>query len=139
MSDADYWCEVILSASGKDFPLNGYQAKSPRLAVRWMRDQALRVADLMDPDLSTPWLFTPGARFSPLREVPADRPDAPQDLRNWHSDYNGQAVAMETLARGGLVRFSVDDGTTAIAFSARQLIVRFLDDWRLREVAYAAA
>lgn len=137
---ADYWCEVTLSASGRDFPISGYQTGTPRLAVRWMREQVARMANLMDPDPGAAWLAAKraGTRF-PLVEVTGSAPDAPQELRKWRSDYKRQAAAMETLAVGGWFSFSADDGTTAVNFSARPLVVSFVDDWRLRVPDYVAA
>lgn len=140
MITADYWCEITLSASGRDFPISGYQAATPRLAVRWMREQTFRMAQLMDPQPDAKWL-TAGRRDArvPLIEVTWTAPDAPEELRQWRGDHQRQAEAMEILAAGGLVRFSADDGTTAVNFSARPLLVNFLHDWRLRAPDYAAA
>ena len=146
MSRPDFWCEITVSAGVQDYPVRGYLAPSARLAVRWMREQAFRVADLADHSPSAPWLVSgvepgvdPVSGTRPLlHPVPCDVPDGPQVLRRWRADWRGQEEVMEQLADGGLVRFAADVGTAVLVFSARPLHTVFIDEWRLRELLVPA-
>ncbi|MFJ6696775.1 hypothetical protein ACIQM4_11945 [Streptomyces sp. NPDC091272] len=138
MSRPDFWCEITVSAGVQDFPLRGYLASSPRLAVRWLREQASRLADLADPAPSAPWLqcecdAVAGTR-AVLQQVSPELPDGPQELRSWRHDWRGQESLMGSLADGGLVRFVSDTGSAVLVFSARPLRTYFADEWRLREL-----
>ncbi len=146
MNRPDFWCEITVSAGPLDYPLRGYLAPSPRLAVRWMREQASRVADLVDPSPLASWLHSeeepnvdPVAGTRPLlHPVSCDVPDGPQLLRRWHADWRSQEEVMEQLADGGLVRFAADVGAAVVVFSARPLHTVFADEWRLRELLVPA-
>jgi hypothetical protein len=46
-----YWCEVMARSPEVrgEWMLGGYRASTPRLALRWLRDQACRLSDALDP------------------------------------------------------------------------------------------
>ncbi|MGW7353968.1 hypothetical protein [Streptomyces sp. NPDC054784] len=69
---------------------------SPVLALRWLRGQAVRVADLLDPDPTTsPWV-RPGMRTDTTTPVP----DCPTELRAWAADLTAQYEARRQLRDG---------------------------------------
>lgn len=81
-----------------------YRGRSPRLAARWLRAQALRLARLLSPD--------PGALF--LRDAPlvtagpdVSRPDA--ELRAWADSDQAYEHAFRALAAGRAFVFAVTD------------------------------
>ncbi|MEO3976421.1 hypothetical protein [Streptomyces sp. CAU 1734] len=84
------------------FLLGTFTTISPRLALRWMRGQALRVADGLDPG--------PGSATR-ARKAPAagNRPDGPTRLRDWSRGAEDVALRLQ-LKDGVPVTFTVDDG-----------------------------
>ncbi|MFZ3547689.1 hypothetical protein ACODT3_19140 [Streptomyces sp. 4.24] len=114
-----YWCEIATHASTYSCLLRGSAAATPRLAVRWLRDQAQHVADLMDPQPASWWVpKTPSGR-TPLRPVESGARDAPEELRLWSRDALAHEYAMGALTSGALFQFSTGDGTAFISLSAR--------------------
>ncbi|BCM68164.1 hypothetical protein EASAB2608_03498 [Streptomyces sp. EAS-AB2608] len=99
-------CEATahdLSGS-REVLLATYHGRSPRLAARWLRAEAHRLARLLSPD--------PDARF--LREAPLTaagldipRPDAA--LRAWADDDRAYEHALRSLAAGRALTFTVTD------------------------------
>ncbi|GAA1188444.1 hypothetical protein GCM10009654_52520 [Streptomyces hebeiensis] len=79
---------------------------SPKLALRWLRGQAHRIADRLDPAPGTPW-----AVGSIVRRVPAGLPDAPDELRRWCDDVDAQRAAWQQLMHGMPVTVNVADHT----------------------------
>ncbi|MFF2850210.1 hypothetical protein ACFVT5_28305 [Streptomyces sp. NPDC058001] len=70
--------------------LGTFQTISPVLALRWLRSQALRIADHLDPDPArAPWA------------QPAPRePDCPTELRVWAEDREEHRAARAYLKAG---------------------------------------
>lgn len=124
MSADFYWCEVVLSAQGRDILLRGSHTTSPRSAVRWLRSEANRLANLMDPPLDAPWLSGIGSGI-PLMVVTGEERDAPEELRGWAADLTSQASTMRLLAEGNLFHFRTHDGQTGVSLSARPMPVSF--------------
>ncbi|MFH8472640.1 hypothetical protein [Streptomyces sp. NPDC018000] len=91
---------------------------SPRLALRWLHGQAVRLANGLDPDQGTPWI-------SPyvLRPVPSPVPDAPTALRARAADDQRQDEALQRLAAGIEFEFITGDGTCWYGLTARPLCV----------------
>ncbi|MEV7089328.1 hypothetical protein AB0O07_26130 [Streptomyces sp. NPDC093085] len=116
--------------------LGARQTISPDLALAFLRCQARRIADGLDPDPSSPWappgalvpeafgpdVFGPEAfgpeAFGPDVLVPeAFRPDgcpsgsddAPAELRSWCADIHTQQKARNRLLAGEAVTLSVAD------------------------------
>ncbi len=88
-------------------------APNRRLALRWLREQARRVADGLDPD--------PGVRWAPagtLGRVPEGLSDAPTELRRWCEDEERQRAASDRLAEGLPFHLTVSDHTGSYALRA---------------------
>ncbi|MFI7089132.1 hypothetical protein ACIBUR_36745 [Streptomyces anulatus] len=76
--------------------LGGILVPTRRLALRWLRRQARRFADALDPDPYDPWvparaLYPVGA--AGLRDVPAE-------LRSWAGSFREHDYALGRLADG---------------------------------------
>ncbi|MEU2874028.1 hypothetical protein ABZ769_33340 [Streptomyces olivoreticuli] len=91
-----YRCEVIAEGPvyGKDqwalMVLGTFQTPFVSRALRWLRCQALRIADGLDPapDATSPLCYS----LRPV-ECAAQLGDAPTDLRNWaNSDWSRQSA-----------------------------------------------
>lgn len=140
-----YWCEVVASYPDgrKEWVLGGYRANTPRLAVRWLRSQALRLANALDP--------IPG--FGPfLPEVlhPANphNPNPGHVFRQWSRDLTVQSRNMNDLvsgrpvlvAAGGPDRiFGRYDLDIYFSLTARPMVRNFTAEWKLDEMSYATA
>ncbi|MFI9628732.1 hypothetical protein [Streptomyces sp. NPDC052042] len=98
--------------------LGGVLVASPRLALRWLRGQAERLANGLDPDPGTPWVPR-----TALRAVPASEPDAPAELRGWATDDECQGDALHRLASGGEFEFVVRDAVCWYGLTARPLLI----------------
>ncbi|WP_340558593.1 hypothetical protein [Streptomyces sp. GSL17-111] len=100
-SPATYRCAVLAEGlvygTGTSAPyiLGAFHTLSPVLALRWLRAQALRIADRLDPDPHrTAWVRP----FMRMPTVPA--PDAPTLLRAWAAASAGRGPAREHLKAG---------------------------------------
>ena len=115
-----YWCAVVArgpEAAGEWF-LGGYQATAPHLAVRWLRVQALRLADALDP--------VPGAGVFPagcLRQVADEQPNPGQVFRLWVMDFRYQGTQLHALAAGRQISVSSADRDVCYSLSARPISV----------------
>ncbi|MPY53464.1 hypothetical protein [Streptomyces acidicola] len=138
------WCQsIVRSPDAGEWFLGGYQAASPRLAVRWLRGQAARLANALDPQ--------PGCGSLPhgcLREVSANAPNPGRIFREWAEDFPHQEKQMQTLAGGHLVSinaggpdriFGLSGTDVFYSLSARPVSVTFVTNWRLRTPRFAAA
>ncbi|MFI5687383.1 hypothetical protein [Streptomyces sp. NPDC051636] len=98
---AGYWCEVLaegfVCGTGESarYVLATYQTISPVLALRWLRSEALRIADRIDLDpLSSGWVHPSMLVASmPLPECPAE-------LRAWTIDQTEEREARQHLKGG---------------------------------------
>ncbi|SEQ47223.1 hypothetical protein [Streptomyces radiopugnans] len=94
--------------------LGRYTGPSGGLALRWLRGQARRIADGLDPDPVTARWAAEGT----LGRVP-DRPgrsaDVPAELRRWCADEERQRAAAERLAQGLSFRLTAADHTGSYA------------------------
>ncbi|WP_097868150.1 hypothetical protein [Streptomyces sp. rh34] len=97
MRNLDYVAAVTVTAGGRALPLGGVALPSRRLVLRWLRRQALRLADGhgRDPAQAAPWL---GA--GDVRPVTFHGSDAPEALRAWAGDHGSQEHAMSALESG---------------------------------------
>ncbi|MFJ2080246.1 hypothetical protein [Streptomyces anulatus] len=102
----DYVAAVTVKSGGRALPLGGVALPNRRLVLRWLRRQALRLADGHGRYLPTaaPWL---GARD--VRPVTFHGSDAPEALRAWVGDHGSQDHAINTLASGGPALLTVVD------------------------------
>ncbi len=100
--------------------LGGATVPSRRLALRWLRRQARRLADALDPD---PYdsCIPPLA----LRPVPASgsRHDAPTELRVWADSVREHDYLLGRLADGLPYEFVARDATAWYGLVARPLVV----------------
>lgn len=79
---------------------------SSELALSWLRGQAHRIADGLDPDPRAPWL---SGRV--LHQAPPGLPDVPNELRRWCSDDNAQRAARDQLRLGSPLTVNTADHT----------------------------
>jgi hypothetical protein len=115
-----YWCAVAARApdlSGEWF-LGGYQATAPHLAVRWLREQARRLADALDPE--------PGEGVFPaacLRRAGEGQPNPGRVFRTWMADFRYQGTQLQALAAGNQISISSGDLDVCYCLSARPVSV----------------
>lgn len=102
----DYVAAVTAKAGGRALRLGGVALPNRRLVLRWLRRQALRLADghgrYLPP--AAPWL---GARD--VRPVAFHGSDAPEALRAWAGDHGSQDHAMSALESGRPALLTVVD------------------------------
>ncbi|MGC5344091.1 hypothetical protein [Streptomyces sp. DT171] len=98
--------------------LGGALVASPRRALRWLRWQAERLANGLDPDPGNAWF--PAAV---LRPVPLFGADVPTELRAWAADDERQGNAVRRLAAGSEVEFVARDETGWYGVTARPLLI----------------
>ncbi|MEU5288634.1 hypothetical protein AB0G97_32185 [Streptomyces sp. NPDC020755] len=92
-----YVAAVAVTVGGRALPLGGVALPNRRLVLRWLRRQALWLADGhgRDPAPFARWL---GARD--VRPVTFHGSDAPEALRAWADDQGSQDHAMSALESG---------------------------------------
>ncbi|MBN3931700.1 hypothetical protein IQ279_19040 [Streptomyces verrucosisporus] len=101
--------------------LGACEAVDRHRVVDWLREQARRIADGLDPDPRTA-RWAPGGALVPLPDGPAEAAgpdDAPAELRRWCGDEERQRAACELLARGAPFHLAVADHTGTYVLSAR--------------------
>jgi len=108
-------------------PLGTYRAPTLALALWWMRDRALWIAERLDPHPDSP-LYPPNA-IAPVGETV---PDVPTLLRGWCGDDGQQELAADELAAGRLVRIATSDDTTEY-----ELMAESVDALRIQRFASA--
>lgn len=138
-----FWCNVTAWPGdlSREIFLGGYQAATPRLAVRWLRGQAARLASALDPQPGTGW--TQGEAAKTLRQLPDrlpdDWPDPGHMLREWQHDDHRHEQVMAALLSGHPFALTTHDYSAYYMLSARPVSVSLLTDERRPEVTYAAA
>ncbi|MFF2860090.1 hypothetical protein ACFVSX_09375 [Streptomyces rubiginosohelvolus] len=102
----DYVAAVTVTVGSRALPLGGVALPNRRLVLRWLRRQALRLADGHGRSLppAAPWL---GARD--VRPVAFHGCDAPEALRAWADDHGRQDHALGTLESGRPALLTVVD------------------------------
>lgn len=102
----DYVAAVTVTVGGRALPIGGVALPNRRLVLRWLRRQALRLADGhgRDPARGAPWL---GVRD--IRPVTFHGSDAPEALRAWAGDHGSQDHAMSALESGRPALLTVVD------------------------------
>ncbi|MGW7092443.1 hypothetical protein [Streptomyces sp. NPDC054874] len=96
--------------------LGGILAPTRRLALRWLRRQAQRFADALDPDPYAPW-----APARALYPVPGGRRDAPAELRSWADSLREHDYALGRLADGLPYEFVARDAASWYGLVMRPL------------------
>ncbi|MEU4179344.1 hypothetical protein [Streptomyces sp. NPDC026589] len=76
--------------------LGGVLAPTRRLALCWLRRQARRFADALDPDPYVPWVPARALYLAPV----GGRRDAPAELRSWAGSVREHDYALGRLAEG---------------------------------------
>lgn len=116
-----YRCTVLAEGpvagqleSAVRFTLADLHVVSSKLAVRWLRYQALRIADGLDPDPAE-W---PERTVAPVTGVTGD---VPTELRAWAADHDAQEVARLELATSGRTRLSVHDAAGRYWLAAQRV------------------
>lgn len=87
--------EVYGGDGARSLWLGGTVAPTRCLALRWLRGQAVRIADGLDPGPDRAWA-PPGT----LWPTPQTGADAPTHLRSWAGDLGLQEAASRRLADG---------------------------------------
>ncbi|MEE1929684.1 hypothetical protein V1J52_16070 [Streptomyces sp. TRM 70351] len=92
-----YWCEVLAHSpdTGEGWMLGGHQARTPRLALRWLRGRACRLADVLDPMRE----YGPPVPGSPHPAEPHGS-DPSRVLRQWADDHHAHEAQLAALAAG---------------------------------------
>lgn len=106
-------------------PLGTYRAPTLALALWWLRDRALWIAERLDPQPDAEHL-PPGA----LVPVAGDVTDVPTVLRTWCGDVGRQEEVAEALAAGRMVRVATGDDTTEY-----ELLSESVDALRMQRAA----
>lgn len=96
----------------------GIVAPTRRLALCWLRRQARRLADALDPDPYSPWV--PGRALYPVGS--AVRRDAPAELRSWAASFREHEYALGRLADGLPHEFVARDATSWYGLVMRPLV-----------------
>lgn len=124
-SRTGWWCEATVAAadSGREWLLGGSQVDGPERALRWLREQAPRLADRIDPCPDTAWAAS-GVLTRP-RAATRGGADAAAMLRRWGRDGAAHSRALATLQEGALFALTVRDGDGLLyRLSARPLLAR---------------
>ncbi|MFF8383616.1 hypothetical protein [Streptomyces kanasensis] len=95
------------------YVLGAFRTISPVLALRWLRGEALRIADRLDPDPSRSAWVRPAVR---VVSVPV--PDCPARLRAWATAPDRQRAARERIKNGHPLSVEVPDVDCAYILSA---------------------
>ncbi|GAA2984896.1 hypothetical protein [Streptomyces fulvorobeus] len=105
-----YRCEVraegLVYGTGRTLPyvLGTFRTISPVLALRWIRSEARRIADRLDPDPRQSAWVRP---FMRVPHVPV--PDGPTGLRAWADDPHSERVARERIKSGDPLSVVIPD------------------------------
>ncbi|AMM10765.1 hypothetical protein ACH4MU_07465 [Streptomyces albidoflavus] len=114
----EYLAETYGGDDRRTVFLGGAIAPTRRLVLRWLRDQAFRLAGGLDPAPDVRWAPT-GA----LRRIPAAVLDAPGALRGWAASIEYQDDAGQLLAHGEPFVFTVRDAAGWYRLTAHPLLV----------------
>jgi hypothetical protein len=92
-----YWCEVVARSPDAEgeWMLGGHRSATPGQALRWLRGQARRLADALDP--------IPGRGPFPagsLRQLGPGAPNPGRIFREWAADLPFQRLQLAALANG---------------------------------------
>lgn len=134
-----YWAEVrarglVYGRGGACVPyvLSTFRSISPVLALRWLRGEALRVADRLDPDpVRSPWLPVRAGRGGVTGH------DAPTVLRAWAAGPGAGCAARRDIKGGRPLLVTASDADCTYTLSVRPVRLpgdagRFLRDGESR-------
>ncbi|MFI8162592.1 hypothetical protein ACIF6I_25620 [Streptomyces microflavus] len=125
-----YVAESSAGDAARSVRLGRITAPTRRLALRWLRRQARRFADALDPDPYAPWV--PGRALHPVTGGPGlgggarhpltgARPDAPAELRAWADSFREHDYALLRLADGLPYEFVARDALAWYGLVVRPL------------------
>ncbi|MFG3406245.1 hypothetical protein [Streptomyces sp. NPDC048142] len=103
--------------AGRSVRFGGIVSPTRRLALRWLRRQAERFADALDPDPYAPWV--PARALYPV--AGGSRGDVPAELRFWAAGFREHDYALGRLADGLPYEFVARDATSWYGFVVRPL------------------
>ncbi|MEV7424282.1 hypothetical protein [Streptomyces sp. NPDC091212] len=115
---------VYVSTVVAEGPVNGTVVRvvlgarrtyTPEGTLQWLRGQAHRIADGLDPDPYTAWAVHSGPVLVP---VAAHVPHAPSALRAWGDDHGQQDAARRRLVCGDRLTVSTADGSGRYTLTA---------------------
>ncbi|MCX4969168.1 hypothetical protein OHA98_31320 [Streptomyces sp. NBC_00654] len=114
-TDTTYIAEITMTTgtTPHPVPLGRTTAPNRRLALRWLRTQALRLADAHGqpiPPGTTPWTHT----SNDVRPVTFHSTHAPTALRTWATTDQHQAHALHHLETGSTTLLTVTDPATGL-------------------------
>ncbi|MFF4523465.1 hypothetical protein [Streptomyces bluensis] len=107
-------CEVVALPPDGTPPilLRVYTARSPRLAARWIRQEAHRLAQRLDPDPVAPWV-------PPTAWVPVGDASAADYLRAWAANDEWYTATIRRIAdRTGVQVTVADQGVRYVLLAA---------------------
>ncbi|MET8376118.1 hypothetical protein ACFYR2_14135 [Streptomyces microflavus] len=132
-----YVAESSAGDAARSVRLGCITAPTRRLALRWLRRQARRFADALDPDPYASWV--PGRALHPVTGGPGlvgdarppmagarhpmagARPDAPAELRAWADSFREHDYALLRLADGLPYEFVARDALAWYGLVVRPL------------------
>lgn len=114
----EYLTEVHGGDGERAVFLGGAVVPTRRLALRWLRRQAHRLADALDPDPRTT-LLPPHA----LRPAPRTAEHAPSQLRFWAVNFAYAEESSHCLETGFPYRFTAREGPAWYRLTAYPLLV----------------
>lgn len=112
-----YLAEVYGGDGARSLWLGGTVAPTRCLALRWLRGQAVRIADGLDPGPDRAWA-PPGTLWTTPHAA-----DAPTQLRYWAADMGLQETAFRYLADGMPYGFLARDASGWYRLYARPVHV----------------
>ncbi|MFJ4377996.1 hypothetical protein ACIP28_07085 [Streptomyces albidoflavus] len=112
----EYLTDAYGGSGARSVFLGGTLAPTRRLALRWLRRQAHRLADALGPDPRTTHLPA-GA----LRPAPPGAEHAPSQLRFWAADLTYAEDVTDRLATGYPYCFTAREGPAWYRLTARPL------------------
>ncbi|MGW8450468.1 hypothetical protein ACWGLO_03120 [Streptomyces niveus] len=113
---APYIAELYAGDAATAVYLGGIATPSRRLALRWLRGQALRFADALDPDPHAEWM-PPRV----LQRVGHTDRDPAGELRAWANSISDQDQALQRLADGLPYRLVAHDDACWYRLDVRPL------------------
>jgi hypothetical protein len=132
-----YGCEVMARGPDmcREWMLGDYRAGTPRLALRWLRGQACRLADALDP--------SPGHGPFPVESLrlidPSGPPNPGRVFREWLNDLRCQEQQLSALVAGRHISVNAGgpdrvcgwrDTDVLYSLSCRPIALTFLTDGR---------
>ncbi|MFF0015476.1 hypothetical protein [Streptomyces sp. NPDC005374] len=106
-------------------PLGTYRAPTLALALWWLRDRALWIADRLDPQPEAEHF--PAGALAPVGDTVLDVPTV---MRAWCANPEQQDLVADELAAGRLIRIAVHDDTTEY-----ELLAESVDAVRMHRTA----